>query len=49
MTPFWFEKISILFDKRYLLEIIPKKEFDLSRKLNALLDLQFIIVPLYFY
>ena len=37
MTPFWFEKISILFDKRYLLEIIPKKEFDLSRKLNALL------------
>ena len=37
MTPFWFEKFSILYDKKYLFEILPKKEFDLSRKLNALL------------
>ena len=34
-TPFWFKDISILYDKNYLLEIIPKKEYDFSRKLNA--------------
>lgn len=37
MIPFWSDKISILFDKQYALEILPKKEFDLNRKLNALL------------
>jgi hypothetical protein len=37
MTHFWFENISILYDKKYLLEILPKKEYDLNRKLNALL------------
>ena len=37
MTPFWFDNFSILYDKKYLVEILPKKEFDLSRKLNALL------------
>jgi len=34
-TPFWFKDISILYNKNYLLEIIPKKEYDFSRKLNA--------------
>ena len=34
-TPFWFKDISILYNKNYLLEIIPKKEYDFNRKLNA--------------
>ena len=34
-TPFWFKDISILYDKNYLMEIIPKKEYDFNRKLNA--------------
>ena len=37
MIPFWSDKISILYDKNFLLDIIPKKEYDLNRKLNALL------------
>ena len=34
-TPFWFNQIDILYDKNYLLEIFPVKEYDLIRKLNA--------------
>ena len=41
MIPFWSDKISILYDKNFLFEIIPKKEYNLNRKLNALL--RFII------
>ena len=37
MIPFWSDKISILYDKNFLFEIIPKKEYNLNRKLNALL------------
>ena len=37
MIPFWFDKFSILYDKKFLFDIIPKKEYDLNRKLNALL------------
>ena len=36
-TPFWFNEISILFNKNYLLEIIPFKSYDFNRKLNAIL------------
>ena len=36
-TPFWFNDISILFNKNYLLEIIPLKTYDFNRKLNAIL------------
>ena len=36
-TPFWFNDISILFNKNYLLEIIPLKSYDFDRKLNAIL------------
>lgn len=36
-TPFWFNDISILFNKNYLLEIIPLKSYDFNRKLNAIL------------
>jgi len=34
-TPFWFNQIDILYDKNYLLEIFPVKEYDIIRKLNA--------------
>ena len=36
-TPFWFNDISILFNKNYLLEVLPLREYDFSRKLNAVL------------
>jgi len=39
MTPIWFEKLSILYEKKYILEIFPHKNFDLNRKLNSLLRL----------
>ena len=35
-TPFWFNDISILFNKNYLLEIIPLNSFDFNRKLNSI-------------
>ena len=37
MTPIWFENVNILYDKKYIFEILPKKDFDLNRKLNSLL------------
>ena len=37
MIPFWSDKISVLYDKNFLFEIIPKKEYNLNRKLNAIL------------
>jgi hypothetical protein len=39
MTPLWTEKISILYEKKYLFEIIPNRNFDFNRKLNSLLRL----------
>ena len=36
-TPFWFNDISILFNKNYLLEVLPLREYDFNRKLNAVL------------
>ena len=39
MTPLWTEKISILYEKKYLFEIIPNKNFDFNFKLNSLLRL----------
>jgi hypothetical protein len=39
MTPLWTEKYSILYEKKYLFEIIPNKNFDFNRKLNSLLRL----------
>ena len=38
-TPLWFDKVSILYEKKYLFEIIPNKHFDFNRKLNSLLRL----------
>jgi hypothetical protein len=39
MTPLWTDKISILYEKKYLFEIIPNKQFDFNRKLNSILRL----------
>jgi hypothetical protein len=39
MTPLWTDNISILYEKKYLFEIIPMKNFDLNRKLNSLFRL----------
>ena len=39
MTPLWTENISILYEKKYLFEIIPMKHFDLNRKLNSIFRL----------
>jgi len=35
-TPFWYNQLNILYDKNYLFEIFPVKEYDLVRKLNAI-------------
>jgi hypothetical protein len=35
-TPFWYENINILYEKKYLFEIFPSKEFDIIRKLNSI-------------
>lgn len=36
MTPLWKNDVSILYEKKYLLEIIPKKDYDINRKLNSI-------------
>ena len=38
-TPLWTDKLSILYEKKYLFEIVPNKQFDFNRKLNSLLRL----------
>ena len=35
-TPFWTDKMEILYDRNYIFEIFPVKDFDLIRKLNAI-------------
>jgi hypothetical protein len=37
MQTFWFNDISILYNKDNLFEVIPKGYYDLSRKLNAII------------
>ena len=39
MTPIWFDKLSILYEKKFIFEIFPHKNFDLNRKLNSLVRL----------
>ena len=39
MTPLWNDNISIMYEKKYLFEVIPSKGFDLNRKLNSLFRL----------
>ena len=35
--PFWLDDISVLYDTDNLMEILPRKHFDLNRTLNAIL------------
>ena len=35
-TPFWLSNIQVLYDRKYLLEIIPNKKYDMNRKLNSM-------------
>jgi len=39
MTPLWIDNFDILYEKKYLFEILPSKNFDFNRKLNSLLRL----------
>lgn len=39
MTPLWIDNFDILYEKKYLFEIVPSKNFDFNRKLNSLLRL----------
>ena len=41
-TPFWYNDISILYDKDSIIEIFPSKRFDILRKLNAIVRLSII-------
>ena len=36
-TPFWYNQPSILYDRKYLFEFFPMKQYDLIRKLNAII------------
>ena len=38
---FWYNNISILYDKNYILEIIPNRDYDLNRKLNAFVKIKY--------
>ena len=38
-TSFWYNDLKVLFNKKYIFEVIPKKDYSLSRKLNACLRL----------
>ena len=49
-SPFWFNQLNILYDKQYIFEIFPIKEYDTIRKLNAILRFSIyysIIIYLY--
>jgi hypothetical protein len=39
MTPLWNQDFSILYEKKYIFEILPSRNFDFNRKLNSLLRL----------
>jgi hypothetical protein len=41
-TPLWFENPSIIYEKKYLFEIVPNRSFDFNRKLNSLLRLSIV-------
>lgn len=39
ITPFWFNDVSILYNKDYIFEIVPLKDNDINKKLNSILRL----------
>jgi len=49
-TPFWTNKMDILYDRNYIFEIFPVKDFDLIRKLNAIFRFAvYYALVVYFY
>ena len=49
-TPFWTDKMEILYDRNYIFEIFPTKDFDLIRKLNAIFRFSiYYALIIYFY
>jgi len=49
-TPFWYNNISILYEKDSITEIFPSKRFDILRKLNAIVRLSFVYtIIMYFF
>jgi len=41
-TPFWYNDLSILYEKDSIMEFFPSKRFDILRKLNAIVRLSFV-------
>ena len=41
-TPFWYNDISILYEKDSIMEIFPSKRFDIIRKLNGIVRLSIV-------
>lgn len=39
MTPLWIDNLDILYEKNFIVEIVPLANFDFNRKLNSLLRL----------
>ena len=31
MTPIWFTNLSIIYEKKYIFEVVPHKSFDLNK------------------
>jgi len=41
-TPFWFNDITILYNRDHIIEFFPSKRFDIIRKLNSIVRLSII-------
>uniref|UniRef100_A0A6C0FBR0 Minor capsid protein P9 transmembrane helices domain-containing protein n=1 Tax=viral metagenome TaxID=1070528 RepID=A0A6C0FBR0_9ZZZZ len=48
-TPFWYNDISILYNKDSITEIFPSKRFDILRKLNAIVRLSIFYTLIMFF
>ena len=49
-TQFWYNKTAILYDKDYIFEFFPSREYDIVRKLNAILRFSiYYSIIMYFY
>jgi len=48
-TPFWYNDISILYNKDSITEIFPSKRFDILRKLNAIVRLSIFYTLVMFF
>jgi len=49
-TPFWYNERDILYNKDYIFEFFPSKDYDIVRKLNAILRFSiYYSIIMYFY